>query len=762
MILRRLLVRLRPYWWGSSIAVVLVVILSAFRLGPAWFVKLIVDNAIPEGNLRLVALYVAGLFGVAVATSVLSAVQLYLEQWVGQRVVFDLRGELYDHLQSQSMSFYDANQTGQLMSRVTNDVSQVQAFLTQGLTRLVNTVVTIGVNLTVMLLIDPLLTLVAMSVTPIVVYFQLRMATAQDLYRQVARQTADLNVVIQENVSAVKLVKAFDREEHRVRALQPRQLGHPPGAHAGDDEPQRGRHRAGVRHHHLRHHHHRLRRLAGDRGRAQRRLAGRVLRLRPGHVGPHPLDDVRQPDVAAGDRRRRAGLRDPGHAPGRRREAGRGLPPPAGRAPGDGPGLASPTASSRPCCRTISVAVEPGQTLALVGPSGSGKTTLINLIPRFYDVSRGAVRVDGHDVRDVALESLRSQIGMVMQETFLFNRSVAENVRYGRPEATREAVEAAARAANAHDFIAQFPEGYDTVVGERGVRLSGGQRQRLAIARAILVDPRILILDEATSSVDTRTDYLIRQALDALMQGRTTVVIAHRLSTVQRAHQILVMEKGRITGRGTHAELLRTSPLYQHLYEIQFHLEGGAGGVSRGEGEARRVPAAVPAVPAPDGPGPEGAPVIGGLGRGGPGSGGGGSAGGGGRSGRMRLSMQEAPPEQQPLGDRGAPGAGGRPAPVGLILATVCVVVTSALQMVMPWGFKQVIDSVIPRQDTVELLWIGGGLSSSRWCATPSACTSATRWRSSPSRWSTAWGVTSSSTCSASPCASSSAGARAS
>ncbi|HET6345845.1 MAG TPA: ABC transporter ATP-binding protein, partial [Myxococcota bacterium] len=234
-----------------------------------------------------------------------------------------------------------------------------------------------------------------------------------------------------------------------------------------------------------------------------------------------------------------------------------------------------------PLLKNISATVEPEQTLALVRPSGSGKTTLINLIPRFYDVSQGTVRIDGHDVRDVGLQSLRSQMGMVMQETFLFNMTIKENISYGKTDTTQEAIEAAARAANAHDFIAQMPEGYDTVVGERGVRLSGGQRQRLAIARAILVDPRILILDEATSSVDTRTDYLIRQALDTLMEGRTTIVIAHRLATVQRAHQILVMEKGRITGRGTHAELLRTSPLYQHLNEIQFHLEGVPGGAQR-------------------------------------------------------------------------------------------------------------------------------------------------------------------------------------
>ncbi len=227
----------------------------------------------------------------------------------------------------------------------------------------------------------------------------------------------------------------------------------------------------------------------------------------------------------------------------------------------------------RPLLREVSFAVEPGQTVALVGPSGSGKSTLTNLIPRFYDVTGGRVLIDGHDVRDLQLESLRSRIGMVLQEPFLFNMTIRENICYGRGEASEAEMVAAAKAACAHEFIMEFPQGYETEIGERGTRLSGGQRQRLSIARAILVNPRILILDEATSSVDTRTDYLIQQALDALMANRTTLVIAHRLSTVQRADQILLMGEGRIVARGTHRELLAHNPLYQQLYEIQFQLQ---------------------------------------------------------------------------------------------------------------------------------------------------------------------------------------------
>jgi len=227
----------------------------------------------------------------------------------------------------------------------------------------------------------------------------------------------------------------------------------------------------------------------------------------------------------------------------------------------------------RPLLRDITFEAKPGQTIALVGPSGSGKSTLTNLIPRFYDVTAGRILIDGTDVRDVTLESLRSQIGMVLQESFLFNMTIRENICYGRADATEEEMIAAAKAACAHDFIMEFPNGYETEIGERGTRLSGGQRQRLSIARAILVNPRILILDEATSSVDTRTDYLIQRALDQLMENRTTLVIAHRLSTVQRADQILLMAEGQIVGRGSHQELLATNPIYQQLYEIQFRLQ---------------------------------------------------------------------------------------------------------------------------------------------------------------------------------------------
>ncbi len=569
--LTRLLRFVRPYWWGTVVTMVLIFAITILKLGPAWMTKLIIDDAIPKESLPLVGVYLIGMIGVSGGLNLLGAVQLYLEQWVGQRVIFDVRGALYDHLQSQSMSFYDANQTGQLMSRVTNDVSQVQFFLTQGLSRLVTTFITIAANLTIMFWLDWQLTLISLVVVPLILWFQKYSVKVWPLFRKRQELQASLNVVIQENVAGIKLVKAYGREEFeadrfntvneemRTVALQSwRVFGVTgPGQEfatylsaiiiitVGGLRVMQG---------HL---------TIGDLSAFyayvltmfapvrflvfinQMALNALASGERIFEILDTPLDVMDRPGAVRLEHVRGAvSMENVSFAYGK----------------------------GAPLLRDISIDVPPGKTLALVGPSGSGKTTLVNLIPRFYDPTTGNVRIDGHDVRDIQVEALRAQMGMVMQETFLFNASIRENIAYGRADASMEEIETAARAANAHPFISEMPNGYDTEIGERGTRLSGGQRQRLAIARAILVDPRILILDEATSSVDNQTDYLIRQALDTLMEGRTTIVIAHRLSTVQRAHQIAVMEAGRITARGTHSELLRSSPLYAHLADIQFQL----------------------------------------------------------------------------------------------------------------------------------------------------------------------------------------------
>jgi ABC-type multidrug transport system fused ATPase/permease subunit len=574
-ILVRLFQFVRPYWWATGGSLFLIFAVTSLRVLPAWYTKLIIDEAIPHRDYRSVAIYVALFVAAAFAFNALSAIETYLEQFVGQRVIYDLRNALYTHLQSQSMSFYDSNQTGQLMSRVTNDVSQVQFFLTQGIARLVNTIATVAIYLIVLVALDVQLTLVTLIVAPAIWLLQSRLKAAMPLMRQTQRWMADLNVVIQEYVAGVKMIQAFNREPHEAARFD--------------------RINGDIRQNRMKQQQIMATVMPGQEFFTNVSLvlilAVGAWRVMNGSMSLGSLvafqsyvmtmwmpvrwigmiNQMAQQAMAAGERVFE--ILDTPLEVGEKPDA---APLPALRGEIAFEHVSFAYGKGPPLLVDVDFRAEPGQTIAIVGPSGSGKSTIINLIPRFYDVTNGRVLIDGFDVRDVTLPSLRGQVGIVLQETFLFNMTIRENIRYGRSDAPDEDVEKAARAAAAHEFICDLPDGYETMTGERGTRLSGGQRQRIAIARAILVNPRILILDEATSSVDTRTDHLIQQALDGLMRDRTTIVIAHRMATIQRADQILLVNAGKVVDSGSHRELLRRSGLYQHLYELQFQQQAEA------------------------------------------------------------------------------------------------------------------------------------------------------------------------------------------
>jgi subfamily B ATP-binding cassette protein MsbA len=567
----RLLSFLRAYWFITVFDLTLIFVLSFSRMGPAWFARAVIDQAIPQENGRLAIVLVVAMLVVALATNLANSFESYLEQWLGQHVVYDVRNELYRHLQSQSLSFFDANETGQLMSRVTNDVATIQNFLGSGLARLINTFVTIVVNLAVMLFLDFRLTIVSMVVLPLIVFLQKKMNELRPQWRIQQQKMAEVNTVIQETTAAIKLIKSFGREHYEAERFNKanwdlRQTRLRAAIQTGFIFP--GQDFASyvssafvltygaeqVIHHAM---------TLGTLVAFQ--IYSQAMWMPVRTVGF--LNQMAAQAAAAGERVF-AILDTPPDVV--EKPSAIVLPPLRGEIAFDNVSFAY--RDNPPLLKDISFTVKPGKTLALVGPSGSGKSTLANLIPRFYDPTSGRILIDGIDIRDVKLESLRSQIGMVLQETFLFNMTIRENISYGRSDATQHEIEEAARAAHAHEFIMELPNDYDTLVGERGVRLSGGQRQRIAIARAILIDPRILILDEATSAVDTRTDYLINQALQQIMQHRTTVVIAHRLATVLRADEILVMDQGTIIARGRHEELLENSPDYCILNELQLAL----------------------------------------------------------------------------------------------------------------------------------------------------------------------------------------------
>ncbi len=605
--LRRIAGFFRPYRWRLAWIAVLIVITVSIGVVNPILLKLVIDNLLGPQDLRLLWLQCGLMIVLPIVTSALGVWQAYLSNVVGQRVMDDLRLALYRHLQLMPLRFFTETRTGEIQSRISNDVGGVQSVVTDTAASLLSNVATVATTVIAMWILDWRLTILSLGLLPIFAYITYRVGKVR---RQVSTLTqeslAEVSAITQESLSVSGMllsktfgqqeasIERFARESRRLGDLQIRQqmIGRwffaligtffsimPAFVYLlagtfiinGESDVTVGTIVAFTT--------------------LQSRLffpLGQLLNVQVEVQGALALFDrifeylemepeiTDAPDAVDLSRSSLRGEVAFENVTFRYRVAPPQIEATNEAAEAEGDGRAVPTTVRPFSLEDISFTARPGELVALVGPSGGGKTTTTYLIPRLYDADAGTVRIDGHDVRGVTLASLGQVIGVVTQETYLFHDTVLANLRYAKPEATMEQIEDAAKAAAIHERVLELPNGYDTVVGERGYKLSGGEKQRVAIARVLLKDPRILILDEATSALDTVSERLIQAALARLEQGRTTIAIAHRLSTILRADQILVMSRGRIVERGTHEELIRQEGLYAKLSAEQFGMEAPA------------------------------------------------------------------------------------------------------------------------------------------------------------------------------------------
>lgn len=561
---------LRPYLPQVLANLLLLLLVSLVSLAIPQIIKRVIDEGITAGNQGAILRYAIVIFAVGATGAILSFFQRYLAQWIGARIGYDLRNALYDNIQRMPFSFHDHTQTGQLISRCIEDVRAIQEFAGNSLVEWVQLLI-YGIGISALMISDnPVLGILAiLPLIPLVLLafdFGNRITR---LFYKVDAALGSLSTTLQENISGAQVVRAFAREDHEISRFENSNRAY---FHARLEVIRNWGKLFPTGQWLVTLSTILLLWFGGNMVLRQEITIGTLvafnalLLLLAAPVQQLTWLVNNSGEAAAGAQRVWEIL---DQVPEIRNPA---IPISADQIQGAlefRDVSLMYTNGNSDSLSNINLKVEKNQVVAIIGATGSGKSSLINLIPRYYDASSGHLLVDGVDVRDYDLFELRKKIGMVLQTSLLFSDSVFENIRYGRPNASQEEVIAAARAAQAHDFIVKLPNGYQTVVGERGVTLSGGQRQRVAIARALLIDPRILILDDSLSAVDTKTEKRIQQALNRLMQGRTTFVIAHRISTVKKADQILVMEKGRIVEQGTHDSLLAHSGLYSQIYSLQ-------------------------------------------------------------------------------------------------------------------------------------------------------------------------------------------------
>jgi ATP-binding cassette subfamily B protein len=586
-IVPRLLGLLKKYWKWLLVAYAFLLLATVANLARPQFLKMAMDNALHidagtlkvSGDQSLLIYYGLAIVGISLMGGLFAFGQSYVAEFIGQKVAYDLRNRLYDRIQRLSFAFHDKAQTGQLMSRATQDVESVRAFVAMGSVRIVYILTTFLSVCVILFSMNWSLTLLSLACLPFIAFIAIKFGSKlRPIWTNIQQDMALVGIVLQENLSGMRVVKAFSRHRYEEQKFEREAL------RLYNDQIS-------------------MVKIQAFSGPLMTFLTTIAMGLIIWYGGLQVIDGkltigeltqfyfyltmLVMPIRMLGPM---VNMVSRGTASGQRvfeildtesavKEKLNALP--LSDIKGDikfqsvyfsYTGI-NPFASAGNVLENINLEAKSGEMVALLGATGSGKTTLVNLIPRFYDITAGSITIDGIDIRDVTLADLRKNVGIVQQDVFLFSATIRDNIAYGAVNASMDEIIAATKTAELHQFIENLPQGYDTWVGERGVTLSGGQKQRLAIARTLLINPRILILDDSTSSVDTETEFLIQQALRQLMKGRTTFVIAQRLQTVKDAHQIFVLDKGKIAERGTHLQLLKEGKIYPEIYELQLRAQ---------------------------------------------------------------------------------------------------------------------------------------------------------------------------------------------